>query len=495
VVEDLLPFPDLRPRFGALARARTGRLTVVSNRVAPITEGEPTNGGLAAGVLDALSEEGGVWFGWSGETIQGETVARAERQRGNVHLMTFDLSQADYDQYYRGFANGTLWPVLHDKPHLARFEWDEFAGYKRVNALFARALRASLGPEDPVWVHDYHLFCMAEALRADGVGNRLGFFLHTPFPAPSVFMTVPAHAELARALCHFDLIGFQTEANRTAFEDYVLREAGGRRLPDGRLAAFGRAVRTGVYPIGVNVEEVRLQAEAEANRRQAGRLGASLGGGKLILSVDRLDYSKGLQQRFLAFEQFLETHPEHRGRVTFVQIAPPSRSDIETYRQIRTELEGEAGRINGRFAELDWMPLHYLNKSFARNLLMPLYALAQVGLVTPLKDGMNLVAKEYVAAQDPEDPGVLVLSQFAGAAAEMEAALIVNPYDRAGVAEAIARGLAMDVTERRERHAELTAALRRNSLERWRDGFLADLAGEDGAIRYRTGARAEISRA
>ncbi|HTU52696.1 MAG TPA: trehalose-6-phosphate synthase [Acetobacteraceae bacterium] len=487
-MDEPLTLADPSSPLRGLRRPRRGRLTVVSNRVAPITEGEPTNGGLAAGVLDALSEKGGLWFGWSGETTEGETVAQPERRRGEIRLMTFDLSQRDYDEYYRGFANGALWPVLHDKPHLARFEWEEFAGYKRVNALFARALAANLSPEDPVWVHDYHLFCLAEALRAEGVGNRLGFFLHTPFPAPSVFMTIPAHAELARALCRFDLIGFQTEASRMAFEDYILREAGGRRLPSGRLAAFGRAVQTGVYPIGVDVDEVRRQAEAEANRRQAARLGASLGGGKLILSVDRLDYSKGLKQRFAAFEQFLETRPEYHGTVTFVQIAPPSRSDIETYREIRTELEGEAGRINGRFAELDWMPLHYLNKGFARHLLMPLYALAEVGLVTPLKDGMNLVAKEYVAAQDPENPGVLVLSQFAGAAAELDAALLVNPYDRTGVAEAIARGLAMALPERRERHAAMIAALRRNSLERWRDRFLEDLAGEESAIPYQPAA-------
>lgn len=474
-MEDLLSLSDPLPSSVAVRQSKRGRLTVVSNRVAPITEGEPTNGGLAAGVLDALSEKGGLWFGWSGETTAGETVARPERQRGNIQLMTFDFSQLDYDQYYRGFANGTLWPVLHDQPHLARFEWEEFAGYKRVNALFARALQASLSPDDPVWVHDYHLLSIAEALRTGGVTNRLGFFLHTPFPAPAVFMTVPAHAELARGLCEFDLVGFQTEANRLAFEDYILREACGRRLSGGRLAAFGRIVQTGVYPIGVNVEEVREQAQAEANRGQAERVSASLGGGKLILSVDRLDYSKGLRQRFLAFEHFLEMHPAHRGDVTFVQIAPPSRSDIETYRQIRSELEGEAGRINGRFSELDWMPLHYLNKSFPRQILMPLYALAQVGLVTPLKDGMNLVAKEYVAAQNPEDPGVLVLSQFAGAAAELKAALIVNPYDRAGVAEAITQALDMDLAERRERHSELTQILRCNSLEKWRDQFLEDL--------------------
>jgi trehalose 6-phosphate synthase len=477
-MEDILSFANSLPSPDVLTGARTGRLIVVSNRVAPITEGEPTNGGLAAGVLDALSRKGGLWFGWSGETTSGETAARPERQRGNIQLMTFDFSQLDYDQYYRGFANGTLWPVLHDQPHLARFEWEEFTGYKRVNALFARALQASLSPDDPVWVHDYHLLSIAEALRTAGVTNRLGFFLHTPFPAPSVFMTIPAHAELARGLCQFDLVGFQTEANRLAFEDYILREAGGRRLSGSRLAAFGRIVQTGVYPIGVNVEEVRRQAEAEANRGQAERVGASLGGSKLVLSVDRLDYSKGLRQRFLAFEHFLEMHPAHRGDVTFVQIAPPSRSDIETYRQIRSELEGEAGRINGRFSELDWMPLHYLNKSFPRQILMPLYALAQVGLVTPLKDGMNLVAKEYVAAQNPEDPGVLVLSQFAGAAAELKAALIVNPYDRMGVAEAITQALDMDLAERRERHSELTRILRCNSLEKWRDRFLADLLGQ-----------------
>jgi len=476
-MEDILSLGSSLPSPDVLTRAGTGRLIVVSNRVAPITEGEPTNGGLAAGVLDALSRKGGLWFGWSGETTSGETVARPERQRGNIQLMTFDFSQLDYDQYYRGFANGTLWPVLHDQPHLARFEWEEFAGYKRVNALFARALQAGLSPDDPVWVHDYHLLSIAEALRTAGVTNRLGFFLHTPFPAPSVFMTVPAHAELARGLCQFDLVGFQTETNRLAFEDYILREACGRRLSGGRLAAFGRIVQTGVYPIGVNVQEVRRQAQAAANRGQAERVGASLGGGKLILSVDRLDYSKGLRQRFLALEHFLEMHPAHRGDVTFVQIAPPSRSDIETYRQIRSELEGEAGRINGRFSELDWMPLHYLNKSFPRHILMPLYAMAQVGLVTPLKDGMNLVAKEYVAAQNPEDPGVLVLSQFAGAAAELKAALIVNPYDRMGVAEAITQALDMDLAERRERHSELTQILCRNSLEKWRDRFLEDLLG------------------
>jgi trehalose 6-phosphate synthase len=242
------------------------------------------------------------------------------------------------------------------------------------------------------------------------------------------------------------------------------------------LAAFGRTVRTGVYPIGVHVDEVRQEAAAPHNQRYAVRLRDSLLGRTLILGVDRLDYSKGLRPRFLAVERLLAGFPQHQGRVVFMQIAPPSRGDIDTYREIRRELEAEAGRINGRFAEVDWMPLRYLNRGFARSALMPLYAEARVGLVTPLRDGMNLVAKEYVAAQNPEDPGVLVLSQFAGAACELDAALIVNPYDEAGVAEALDRGLAMGRDERRERHAAMLAVMRRNSLDAWRDRFVADLS-------------------
>jgi trehalose 6-phosphate synthase len=453
------------------------RLVVVSNRVTPITEGEPTAGGLAAGVLDALKQKGGIWFGWSGEiTDDAASVEHTERSVGPITLFTIDLCRRDYDAFYRGFANGTLWPTLHYQVGHAHFDWAEFAGYRRVNELFARALATLVQPDDLIWAHDYHLLCLAEAVRAAGLRNRIGLFLHTPFPAPAVFMTDPAHAELIRAMCHFDLLGFQTEEDRTAFTDYVLREAGGT-MDKGRLVAFGHTVKCGVYPIGVHVQEVRDQAAAPSNRRYASRLRNSLHGRPLILSVDRLDYSKGLRQRFIAFERFLEHHPHHHGQVVFMQIAPPSRSDIHVYREIRRELEAEAGRINGRFAEVDWMPLRYLNRGFARNALMPLYAEAQVGLVTPLRDGMNLVAKEYVAAQDPENPGVLVLSLFAGAARELDAALIVNPYDTAGVAAALDRGLAMDRDERRERHTAMLQVMRRNSLDAWRDRFETDLRG------------------
>ena len=460
------------------------RLVVVSNRVAPIQEGEATAGGLAAGVMDALKQSGGLWFGWSGD-VTDASQPKAEHKVGPITLFTIDLSRRDYDEFYRGFANGTLWPVLHYQIGLGRFEWPEFDGYRRVNQTFARALIPLIQADDLIWAHDYHLLCLAEAMRAEGFSNRMGLFLHTPFPAPGVFMTIPAHADLIRAMCQFDLLGFQTEIDRAAFIDYVLRHAGGTALEtaglrNGMITVFDRTVRTGVYPIGVHVEGVRAQAETPANRRVATRLRANLME-RLILSVDRLDYSKGLRQRFAAFERFLAEYPEQHGLVTFMQIAPPSRSDIETYQVIRRELEGEAGRVNGRFAEVDWVPLRYLNRSFPRNVLMPLYAEAQACLVTPLRDGMNLVAKEYVAAQDPEDPGMLILSEFAGAARELDAALLVNPYDEAGMARAMDRALSMSMEERRERHQAMLHAMRTNSLERWRDRFEADLRGDDAA--------------
>jgi trehalose 6-phosphate synthase len=367
-------------------------------------------------------------------------------------------------------------PALHYQIGLGHFEATEFLGYRRVNDLFAAALAPLVRPDDLLWVHDYHLLCLAESLRRHGLRNRIGLFLHTPFPAPGVFMTIPSHAELIRAMCDFDLLGFQTEIDRTAFLDYVLRQAGGVATGDGGALVSSRTVRTGVYPIGVHVDEIRAQAETPVNRRQATRMRANLME-RLILSVDRLDYSKGLRQRFAAFERFLADFPAQHGLVTFMQIAPPSRSDIVTYQQIRRELEAEAGRVNGRFAEVDWVPLRYLNRGFPRNVLMPLYAEAQAGLVTPLRDGMNLVAKEYVAAQDPDDPGVLILSEFAGAARELDSALLVNPYDEAGMARAMERALSMPLEERQERHQAMLAVMRKNSLEQWRDRFAADLRG------------------
>jgi trehalose 6-phosphate synthase len=455
------------------------RLIIVSNRVAPISEGGPAAGGLAIGVYDALKETGGMWFGWSGDILSSGSPVIKVDERGPVTFATIDLVRRDYEQYYRGFSNATLWPTFHYRADLALYDRHEFGGYQRVNAWLAHQLIPLLKPDDVIWVHDYHLIPFAQALRLQGVQNRIGFFLHIPFPAAQILLTVPPHRELVRALCCFDLIGFQTRADLRAFGDYIVHEAQGTldATGDGPPAvhAFGRTLHAGVYPIGVYPDEIAALARAGTQGKQVRTLKASLRERKLIMSVDRLDYSKGLVERFMAFEKLLETSPVHRDAVSFVQIAPPTRADMHAYQHIRLQLEAEAGRINGRFAELDWTPLRYLHRQYERKVLAALFRESQVGFVTPLRDGMNLVAKEYVSAQDPEDPGVLVLSRFAGAAQELTGALIVNPADILGMAEALDRALNMSLPERQSRYTEMIARLRENNVSVWRDNFLRDL--------------------
>ncbi|KVS39765.1 alpha,alpha-trehalose-phosphate synthase (UDP-forming) [Burkholderia ubonensis] len=457
------------------------RLIIVSNRVAPISEGEPAAGGLAIGVYDALKETGGMWFGWSGEVVASGAPQIRVEEHGPVTFATVGLSRRDYDQYYRGFSNATLWPAFHYRADLIQYDRHEFEGYGRVNVWLAQQLVPLLQDDDVIWVHDYHLIPFARALRAAGVKNRIGFFLHIPFPAAQVLVNVPPHRELVEALCAFDLLGFQTEPDLRAFCDYIESEADGvveRDVRDVRavtVRAFGQALRAAAYPIGVHPDEIASLAQAGEHGKAVRTLATSLRGRKLIMSVDRLDYSKGLVERFRAFEKLLEHEPSHRNRVSFLQIAPSTRAELRAYQDIRLQLEAESGRINGRFAELDWAPILYIHRQYDRQLLAALYRLARVGYVTPLRDGMNLVAKEYVSAQNPDDPGVLVLSRFAGAARELTGALIVNPIDIAGMAEALSRALSMPLAERRARYADMIAQLRENNVSVWRDNFLHDL--------------------
>ncbi|WP_028239638.1 alpha,alpha-trehalose-phosphate synthase (UDP-forming) [Stutzerimonas azotifigens] len=449
------------------------RLVVVSNRVAPIKEGKVLAGGLAVGVYDALRQSGGIWFGWSGEV--GNSPQTHSETVGNITYVTLGLTKRDYDQYYRGFSNATLWPIFHYRIDLARYNREEYEGYRRVNAMLAEKLKPLLKPDDIIWIHDYHLIPFAEACRMLGIRNRIGFFLHIPFPAPEILTAIPPHNELLKTFCYYDLIGFQTDTDRLAFQDYITREVRGVIEPDGSLTAYGQNFRAGVYPIGVVPDEIQQLAASYRGRRQL--IGRNPEGGlrKMIISVDRLDYSKGLVERFRAYECFLDRYPEHRRNVEFIQIAPTSRSDVRTYQAIREQLESEAGHLNGRLSDLDWTPLHYLNKSHERRILMGLFRGADIGFVTPLRDGMNLVAKEYVAAQDPDDPGVLVLSRFAGAARELTSALIINPYDSIGMAEALDRALRMSLSERKDRYEHMMRAIRAADLNAWRDNFLRDL--------------------
>ncbi|MDH3475966.1 MAG: alpha,alpha-trehalose-phosphate synthase (UDP-forming) [Rhodospirillales bacterium] len=453
------------------------RLVVVSNRIAPIhRKGSGGEGGLAVAVLAALKAQGGIWFGWSGQISESESSQAETIEFGKLTCATIDLSQRDYDEYYNGFANGTLWPLFHYRQDLVSFNRAHFLSYLRVNTLFASRLRPLLREDDVIWVHDYHLVPLAEQLRNAGCEQRIGFFLHIPWPAYEVFLTLPNHQAIARSLCAYNLVGFQTERDVTAFLDYIREEAGGEVLDGKIVKAFGRTLQVGAFPISIDTGAVAKMAEEAAGSRQTERLKESVGDRELIIGVDRLDYTKGLVHRVAAFGHLLQVYPSNRGRVVLLQIAPPSRSDVLEYKELRQELESVAGHVNGTFSEYDWVPVRYLNKGFRHRTLAGFYRISRVALVTPLRDGMNLVAKEYVAAQSPEDPGVLVLSRFAGAARELSGALIVNPYDIEGMAEALEIALTMPKAERRERWEAMFKRLRQFDITAWRESYLDALS-------------------
>jgi trehalose 6-phosphate synthase len=460
-----------------------GRLVVVANRVGSSLNAN--DGGLATALLAALERRGGSWFGWSGEVADEPPGPTRIQQDGGLTRMLVDLERSDYEGYYLGFANRVLWPIFHYRVNLAEYSREQWAAYQRVNQMFAERLASALRPDDVVWVHDYHMIPLGAALRRLGVDNLLGFFLHIPFPAPEVLTTLPVHETLVGSLFAYELVGFQTAKDLQAFGDYVEREAGGRADDDGTMHAFGTSVRTGTYPIGIDPVVVTAHAARAAGTRQAARLRDSLAGRRLIIGVDRLDYTKGLVHRFDALERLLETRPQHRRGIVALQIASPSREDVPEYQQIRAELDARIGRINGRFGDPDHLPVRYVNRRFRQETLFGFYRASRVAMVTPLRDGMNLVAKEFVAAQDPEDPGVLVLSRFAGAARELGDALIVNPFDVDQIADAVDCALDMAVEERRARYATMMSRLRQYDVHAWREAFLHSLL-QSGHIPRRT---------
>jgi trehalose 6-phosphate synthase len=453
------------------------RLVVVSNRVTPISGNKAaTAGGLAVGVLAALRESGGIWFGWSGETIESGTPIPKVFRTGNITYITLDLLQAEFDRYYGGFANRTLWPLFHYRLDLSSVDRDWYVSYRRVNRLFAEQLYPYLRDDDLIWVHDYHLIPLGEELRQLGIRARIGFFLHVPFPSAEVYVALPWHDRLMESLSHYDLVGLQTSNDLRNFHDYLYREGVGYALADGLVHCFGRTLRAQDFPISIDTADfARMATSAEAVRASQ-RLSRSLLGRKLIIGVDRLDYTKGITERLRAYEALLQNYPRQRGQVTFVQISAPSREEVPEYLEMRRQVEATSGRINGRFSEFDWMPLRYLNRGFTRRTLSGFFRMSRIGLVTPLRDGMNLVAKEYVAAQSEKDPGVLVLSRFAGAADELDGAVIVNPYDIEAVADAMHLGLIMPLDERQDRWRRLFAQVEERDIVHWRQAFVDALA-------------------
>lgn len=448
-------------------------LVVVSNRVARATANEPMTGGLAAALLPVVEHSGAIWVGSSGRVRDGaqkEPFAEIEAL-GAGALAMLDLPAAHYGGYYEGFANSALWPALHSRSDLIRVSQDDYQSYREVNAFMARALLRFRKPETVFWVQDYHFLALGAELRALGVQQPIGFFLHTPWPPHAMIGSVPHHRELIEAMLAYDLIGFQTDDDRDNFVSYLRSELG---LPveNGVVRSrYGRS-RCAVFPIGIDPEKFALQAAKAASHPDVSRLRRSLNGEKLAIGVDRVDYSKGLVNRIEAFDRMLTMQPALKRTASLLQIANLSRGNIEAYGNLQSELAQLVSEVNGRHGEVDWTPIRYLNKGFSQTVLAGLYRTAGVGIVTPLHDGMNLVAKEYVAAQNPADPGVLVLSKYAGAANELDTALLVNPHDIDGMARAIATAFSMPPTERRMRWEAMMTKLRGSTIQQWFADFL-----------------------
>lgn len=456
------------------------RLIVISNRVAAATGGAAgAQGGLSVALTSALRECGGLWFGWSGEVIDSFTGQINFKREDGVTTATVDLEEQDIEEYYNGYANRTLWPLFHYRIDLAEYERDFAGGYQRANERFADTVMPLIDPADAIWIQDYHMIPLGDELRRRGCDNRIGFFLHTPWPPRRLLMTLPDAPDLVKTMFAYDVIGFHTDEWKQSFVEFAVAECGGE-IQDDVLRVSGREVRLLTCPIGIDSKEFKTLAQSEKAREAFQRMKDSANGRAMMLGVDRLDYSKGLEERFLGFERFLMEHPEERKEVFLLQIAPPSRAAVQSYQKIRASLEGLSGRINGAHADLDWVPIRYVNHGYSRDELVGVYRAARIALVTPLRDGMNLVAKEFIAAQDPEDPGVLILSRFAGAAHQMKEALLVNPFSAEEMSDAIRKALVMPLKERIERWRAMYDNIQREDVLWWRRRFTGALLVDDG---------------
>ena len=447
------------------------RLIVISNRVSAITD-KPAgaHGGLSVALTAALRESRGIWFGWSGKQTDQFTGHIEFSRKGGVTTATVDLEEQDIDEYYNGYANRTLWPLFHYRVDLAEYERDFAAGYQRANERFAETVRPLIEPDDVVWVQDYHMIPLGQDLRRLGCRNRIGFFLHIPWPPRRLLTTLPEARLLVESMFAYDLIGFQTEEWLETFCEFVAADFGAE-IEGGLVRVGEREVRLIACPIGIDAADFTKLASSPTAKRTCRAMEESSNGRAMIVGVDRLDYSKGLEERFLGYERFLRENPEERKEVFLLQIAPPSRASVETYQQIRANLEGLSGRINGAHADLDWVPIRYVNQNYPRNVLAGTFRAARIALVTPLRDGMNLVAKEFVAAQNPDDPGVLILSRFAGAATQLEDAILVNPYSAEEISDSIRTALRMSKEERISRWRKLQQNVEEEDIGWWRKRF------------------------
>lgn len=450
------------------------RLVIISNRVA--STDKPASGGLAIAMEELLQQTGGIWFGWSGDIIESETLSSDKihvNQDSLITRITFDLTQQQYDSYYHGFSNDVLWPVFHNRVDLANFNSFNYEGYQLVNKMFALIIQKFLKEDDIIWAHDYHLIPLASELRDLNCNQRIGFFLHIPLPPPVILESIPQHKVLINNLAAYDLIGFQTSQDVEHFSSYLKRnEKIGNKYLSKKKISYKE------FPIGIDTENFIKFSSTNIAKDACFKINQEYSQRRLIIGVDRIDYSKGLIHRIQILRELFHLFPENRKSATLIQVGSPTRENNATYINVREEFETLCGAVNGDYGDLDWMPVRYLHQTFSRENLAGLYRAASVGMVTPLKDGMNLVAKEYIAAQDPKDPGVLILSQFAGAAEQLKEALIVNPYDIESTAKSLQTALKMSLHERIERHQSLLQVISEKNVHWWSTEFLSVLTAQ-----------------
>ena len=458
----------------------SGRLLIVSNRL-PVSARwagstlrlRPNSGGLASALRPVHAASNGLWFGTTGDvSLRRRSQTALSADLGAMGFVPVFLGRADARTFYAGVSNGMIWPLFHDRIDKLPLRLDGWDAYERVNAHFADAIAEQWRPDDMIWVHDYHLMRLPELLRERLPRARIGFFLHIPFPNPELFLTLPSRRALITGLLGADVIGFHTRRYRGHFTAAVRRLLQLEMDADAHLRHAGRAIRLGIYPIGTDAHELSARASIRTVTMRVLALRAQ--NQRLLLGVDRLDYTKGIPRKMAAFEQLLDRHPSWRGHVRLVQIAVPSREGVEEYRLFRREVERHVSRINGRFGTPEWTPIQYIHRSIDQDELLSLYRAADVMLVTPLRDGMNLVAKEFVASRSDEE-GALVLSEFAGAADELPDALLVNPYDVDGTAEQIHHALSLEGSERRRRMRAMRAQVLEHHVHEWAASFLRDL--------------------
>jgi len=463
------------------------RLVVVSNRLPVVLSQEngkwvtePGSGGLVTALAPVLRDRGGLWIGWPGTALGPgveEALDKASRTPG-YSFVPVSLDDEEVGCYYRGFSNEVVWPLFHDLQTRCNFDPAYWKCYKDVNRKFAKVTLEHTDDDDFIWIHDYHLMLMAEELRKTGSRARLGFFLHIPFPPLDIFLKLPWRDQLLRGLLCFDLVGFQTLRDRRNFVQCLRALVGDVDTHGGRgqvceIDTDHMGVRAGAFPISIDFRQFEEEARSREVAETAWNIHENLPERQIILGVDRMDYTKGIPERLRAFRRFLDKHPEHREKVTLVQVVVPSRRGIPEYEELKTEIERLVGEINGQFTgRAGWVPIHYIYRSLDRRELLGYYRASEVALLTPFKDGMNLVAKEYCACS-LEENCVLVLSEFAGAVAEMHnGAIVVNPYDIVGMAEAIHAALEMPADERHRRMHMLRRGIRRHDIFWWVDSFL-----------------------